>query len=364
MSTRIHVERTRSPKTPPPAEGLGFGKHFADHMLWVDYTEGEGWGAPRVVPYGPIPMDPAAGALHYGQALFEGMKAFHREGGAPVLFRPERHLARLNASARRLCMPELPEALGMAGVEALVDVDRNFVPRGPGTSLYLRPLMIATEGFLGVRPSRRYSLVVISSPVGLYFSAGSTGVRIWVETEHVRAAHGGIGAAKAGGNYAASLLAAERAKQRGYDQVLWLDERHEQVEEVGTMNVFFRIGDTLVTPALHDSILAGVTRDSVLQLARERGLKVEERTVLLEELRQASRAGTLREAFGTGTAAVISPIKELATATETLTLPETPGKLGLELREGILAIQEGRAADTHGWMRPVTGGASGRAAVG
>lgn len=364
MSTRIHIERTRTPKAPPPSEGLGFGKHFSDHMLVVDYAEGQGWGEPRIIPYGPLALDPAAAALHYGQTLFEGMKAFHRDGGAPVLFRPDRHVARLNASARRLCMPELPEALAMACVEALVDVDREFVPRGPGTSLYLRPLMIATEGFLGVRPSRRYSFVVISSPVGLYFSAGSTGVRIWVETEHVRAARGGIGAAKAGGNYAASLLAAERAKARGYDQVLWLDERHEQIEEVGTMNVVFRIGDTLVTPALHDSILAGVTRDSVLALAREAGMKVEERALSLEEVRQAHRAGQLREAFGTGTAAVISPIKELATATETLTLPESPGPFALQLREAILAIQEGRAPDTHGWMHPVTAAAGSRTAVG
>ncbi len=349
----IAVERTRSPRPRPAEADLGFGRHFTDHLFRADWAEGRGWHGARVVPYGPLLLDPAASALHYGQAIFEGMKAFAARGGM-ALFRPRAHAARLAASARRLAMPPPPEDLVLEGVRALLREDAAWLPRGGGTSLYVRPIVIATEPFLGVRPAKAYALVVMLSPVGGYFSGPPRRLRIWIEEARARAAPGGIGAAKAAANYAASLLAAEEAKARGFDQVLWLDAAaHRFVEEIGTMNLFARIGGTIVTPALDGTLLAGVTRDCAIALCRERGLAVEERRLGLDELVAAHRSGTLGELFGTGTASLAAPIGELASGAERLVLPEREGSVAEEIRGALSAIQRGEAADRFGWLEPV-----------
>jgi branched-chain amino acid aminotransferase len=350
----ITVERTSRPRPHPRDEDLGFGKIFTDHMFLAEWEEGKGWQQARVVPYGPIPLDPAASVLHYGQAAFEGMKAFRRDGGRMVLFRPRAHAARLARTAERLCLPVVPEELVLEGVKALLREDASWMPAAPGTSLYVRPFLFATEPFLGVRPSKRVLFAVIVSPVGGYFSGPPRPLRLWVEQEQSRAARGGLGAAKAAANYVASLLAAENAKHRGYDQVLWLDgAEHRYVEEIGTMNFFAKIGGRVVTPALEGTILAGVTRDCVIQLCRSFGLAVEERRLAFEELAKASRAGTLEEVFGTGTASLALPIGELTSGNEKLSLPAPAAPLSARLREALSAIQRGEAEDRFGWLAAV-----------
>ncbi len=352
----IRISKTTQPKVKPPEAELGFGKYFTDHLFACDYVEGRGWGDARIEPYAPMQLDPAAGVLHYGQAMFEGSKAFRGVDGRVRLFRPEAHARRMIAGAPRLCMPTPPEALMVEAVRALVKVELDWVPRSEGTSLYLRPTLVATEGFLGVRPSREYRYFVIASPAGNYFGGkGLKSVRIWVETQDVRAPRGGLGSTKAGANYAASLKSAQDAKKRGFDQVLWLDGKdHEYVEEVGTMNVCFLLGSTLVTPPLSDSILAGVTRDSVLTLARDQGLTVEERPISLKELRGAQQSGELKEIFGTGTAAVISPVGELAFAGESLVINGgKPGPVAEQLYTAVCDIQRGLKPDPYGWMQLV-----------
>lgn len=350
----IPVERTQHPRPRPREDELGFGKHFTDHLFRMDYDEGEGWHSPRVVPYAPLAVDPAASALHYGQLLFEGLKAFPARGGGLAIFRPRAHLARLTRSAQRLAMPPPPEDLVLEGIRALLREDASWQPRAPGTSLYVRPFMVATEPFLGVRPAKQYAFLVIVSPVGAYFSGPPRPLRIWVEEGSARAARGGIGAAKAAANYVASLLASEDAKARGFDQVLWLDgAEHRFVEEIGTMNLFAKIAGRVVTPALEGTILAGVTRDCVIVLCRELGIAVDERRLALEELVAAHRAGTLEEVFGTGTASLAAPIGELAGARETVRLPPAPDGLAARLRDALSAIQRGDAPDRHGWLEPV-----------
>jgi branched-chain amino acid aminotransferase len=351
----ITVERTSRPRPHPRDEDLGFGKIFTDHMFLAEWEEGKGWQQARVVPYGPIPLDPAASVLHYGQAAFEGMKAFRRDGGRMVLFRPRAHAARLARTAERLCLPVVPEELVLEGVKALLREDASWMPAAPGTSLYVRPFLFATEPFLGVRPSKRVLFAVIVSPVGGYFSGPPRPLRLWVEQEQSRAARGGLGAAKAAANYVASLLAAENAKHRGYDQVLWLDgAEHRFVEEIGTMNFFAKIGGRVITPALEGTILPGVTRDCVLQLCRDLGVPAEERRVSFAELQAARKAGTLEEVFGTGTASLVAPIGELAWGNEKLELPAPgPGSLGERLRGAVAAVQRGDAPDRHGWLEAV-----------
>jgi branched-chain amino acid aminotransferase len=351
----IPIERNRQPKQRPPDGALGFGRHFTDHLFRVDYTEALGWHGARIEPYGPLPMDPAAAALHYGQAIFEGIKAFPaKEGDGIRLFRPRAYVARLSASARRLAMPPPPEELLLDGIRALLRTDASWMPRAPGTSIYVRPVYVATEPFLGVRPSKDYALLVILSPVGGYFSGPPRPLRIWAEAGRSRAARGGIGAAKTGANYVASLLAAEEAKARGYDQVLWLDgAEHRWVEEIGTMNLFAKIAGRVVTPALEGTILGGVTRDSVITLCRELGLPVEERRLALEELVAAADAGRLEELFGTGTASLAAPIGELAWEGGGLTLPSPSSSLAVSLRDRLSALQRGEAEDRFGWLEPV-----------
>lgn len=351
---QIKVERTAHPRPRPKDEDLGFGKVFTDHLFRVDYDEGKGWHSPRVEPYGPLALDPAACALHYGQLLFEGMKAFPAKGGGMVVFRPKAHLARLTRSAQRLSMPPPPEDLVWEGLRALLREDARWLPDAPGTSLYLRPFMIATEPFLGVRPSKQYAFLVIVSPVGTYFSGPPRPLRLWVEQERARAAKGGIGGAKAAANYVASLLAAEEAKEKGFDQVLWLDgAEHRYVEEIGTMNFFAKIAGKVVTPALEGTILAGVTRDCILTLCRDLGLPVEERRLAFEELVAANRAGTLEEVFGTGTASLALSIGELVSAREKVTLPAPAASLAAKLRDTLGAIQRGEAEDRFGWLARV-----------
>jgi branched-chain amino acid aminotransferase len=321
-------------------------------MFLAEWDEGKGWHDARVVPYGPIALDPAACCLHYGQEAFEGMKAF-RSGDGMVLFRPRAHAARLARTAARLCMPEVPEALFLDGAKALLREDAAWLPSAPGTSLYVRPFLFATEPFLGVRPAKQVLFAVILSPVGGYFSGPPRPLRLWVEQERSRAAKGGIGEAKAAANYVASLLAAEDAKHRGFDQVLWLDgAEHRYVEEVGTMNFFAVIGGKLVTPALEGSILPGVTRDCVIRLARDEGVVVEERRVALAELVSAGKAGTLAEVFGTGTASLVAPIGELAWTGDRIGVSGT-GALGERLRTLLAGVQRGEVADRYGWLERV-----------
>ncbi|PZR06686.1 MAG: branched chain amino acid aminotransferase [Archangium gephyra] len=349
----IRITKTSSPKVKPPDAELGFGKFFSDHLFAMDFTDQKGWFDARIEPYAPFQMDPAAGVFHYGQAMFEGSKAFRGADGRIRMFRPEMHAKRMAIGAPRLCMTAPSEADMMEAVRALVKVEADWVPKSAGTSLYLRPTLIATEGFLGVRPSKMYRYFVIASPAGNYFGgSGLKSVRIWVETNDVRAPRGGLGSTKAGANYAASLSSAMKAKKEGFDQVLWLDGKdHEYVEEVGTMNVCFIIGKTLVTPPLSDSILAGVTRDSVLTMARELGLTVEERPISIKEIKAAHQAGLLTEVFGTGTAAVISPVGELAFAGEKLIINGgVPGPIGQSLYAEIGAIQRGTKPDTYNWL--------------
>ncbi|CEA08483.1 Branched-chain-amino-acid aminotransferase [Arthrobacter saudimassiliensis] len=335
----------------------GFGNHFTDHTAVVDYRAGESgegsWQEARIEPYGPIPMDPAAAVLHYGQEIFEGLKAYRHADGSIVTFRPEANAARLNASARRLALPELPEELFLESLRQLVDVDRDWVPTGDGEALYLRPFMIATEAFLGVRPAREVSYRVIASPAGNYFGGELKPVSIWLSTKYARAGRGGTGEAKCGGNYAASLIAQMEGEAHGCKQVLFLDEANDNaVEELGGMNVFFVFKDgRLVTPALSGTILHGVTRSSVLQLGRDRGLDVQERKITLNEWRDGVASGDITEVFACGTAAVITPIGELKSEDFTVGSPDAAaGEVTMSIREQLLGIQTGTVEDTHGWL--------------
>lgn len=355
MTRAIAITRTTAPKTKPDQNDLGFGRFFSDHQGQMEWTAEGGWGAPRVVPYGPIPLDPAAGVLHYGQAMFEGLKAFRQPDGGVKLFRPEAHVQRMIVGAPRLCMPSPPADTMLELLKAFVRTDLDWVPSAPMTSLYLRPTLIATDAFLGVRPANKYLFFVIGSPVGAYYSGGLRPVRIWVERSQTRAAKGGLGAVKAGANYVASLYAANKAKKDGYDQVLWLDSvKHETIEEVGTMNLFVVFGDELVTPPLSDSILAGVTRDSIMALGQDLGLKVSERAITVEELVDGEKSGRLKEVFGSGSAAVVSPVGELAIGDNKIRPGRgEAGPVCQSLYDAITQIQRGTRPDKHGWMMPV-----------
>ena len=342
-------------KKPRPADAeLVFGRVFTDHMALAEWEEGRGWTDPRIAPYGNFSLDPAAAVFHYGQEIFDGLKAFRTADGRVGLFRADRHCRRLAEGAARLCMPAVDTAMMMDLLLALIRADRDWVPSLPGTSLYVRPTLIATEAFLGVRPSRHYQFFIIASPVGPYHGAAFAPAKIWVEDRYVRAAPGGLGAVKAGANYAASLLAAEEAKERGFDQVLWTDPDHRHLEEVGTMNMMVVIDDEVITPALEGTILAGVTRDSVMTLCREWGLRVSERRVSIDELLRAESAGRLREVFGCGTAAVITPVGQLGWKDRTLVINGgQPGEMAQRLFKAITDVQYGRTADTRGWITEI-----------
>jgi branched-chain amino acid aminotransferase len=339
-------------KPRPKDSELAFGRVFTDHMALVDYDAQRAWHNGRIVPYGPLSMDPAAAVFHYAQEMFDGLKAFRGSDGQIRFFRLDRHCRRMHDGAERLCIPAIDEPLMRSAIQSLVQIDRDWVPSSPGTSLYIRPTIIATEPFIGVRPAKQYQFFVIASPVGAYQGEAFAPARILVEDNFVRAAVGGLGGVKAGANYIASLRAAENAKARGYDQVLWTDAQdHTYLEEVGTMNLVARLGDEFVTPPLGGTILAGITRDSVITLLREWGFAVNERALGMEELLSAQRAGTLREVFGCGTAAVITPVGTLGWKGEDLSINGgRPGEISRRLFDAITAIQYGREPDTHGWM--------------
>jgi branched-chain amino acid aminotransferase len=338
-------------KKPLPAN-LKFGTIFTEHMVSARFDVASGWGASELTPYQKLQLDPASSVLHYGQAIFEGMKAFTTKDGRIALFRPERHAKRFALSAERTCMQEVPEDLFLQSVYALVKADEGFVPEAPGTSLYIRPTLIASEPFLGVRPAHQYLFFVIACPVGPYYAEGFKPVDIWVEQEFVRAAAGGLGGAKVGANYVASLYAAERAKNAGYAQVLWTDAvEHRYIDEVGTMNVFIRLKDEVVTPPSGSTALAGVTRDSAITLMREFGLRVTERRISIDEVLEAHGRGELLEMFGTGTGAVISPVGKLGMRDRSIELGRgEAGELAQRLFDELQGIQRGTKPDRHGWL--------------
>ena len=330
----------------------GFGNAFTDHMVTINWSEELGWHGAAVVPYGPIALDPAASVLHYAQEIFEGMKAYRHPDGSMALFRPEANADRFNASARRLAMPELPSELFIAAIRELVAADKDWFPDVEGGSLYIRPFMIATEAFLGVRPAKAYKFIVIISPAGNYFKSGAPAVSLWV-SDYTRAAPGGTGAAKCGGNYAASLVPTKEAFELGHDQVLFLDAaEHKWVEELGGMNLFFAFEDgSLLTPPLSGTILAGITRDSLIALARDEGLTVREEPYSLDAWRADAASGKLVEAFACGTAAVVTPVGKVADHSGEFTIGSGgPGQLTGKLKARLTAIQRGEAPDPHGWV--------------
>lgn len=352
MAKQIDIQLTTQKKEKPQQDKLGFGVHFSDHMFIMNYAADKGWHEPRIVPYQPIVLDPAAKVFHYGQTIFEGLKAFKTSDGRVLLFRPERNFARLNRSNERLGIPAIDEELALEALIALIAVDQDWIPTEAGNSLYIRPFVIATQPALGVDASTHYQFIIILSPVGNYYPEGVNPVKIYVENQYVRAVRGGIGEAKTAGNYAASLKAQETAKEKGYSQVLWLDGVHQKyIEEVGSMNVFFKINGTVYTPALSGSILDGITRCSIIQLLRHWGIPVEESVISIEDLFAAAKNGELEEAFGTGTAAVISPIGELNWQDEQVRINGgATGEISGKLYDTLTGIQRGIIPDPFDWM--------------
>ena len=351
----IKIIKTTTPKEKPDASTLGFGKIFTDHMFIMDYSADQGWYDARIIPFQNLSIHPASTVLHYGSEIFEGLKAYRRADGTVQLFRPLENVRRLNSSAERLCLPELPEDLAMEALTAFVRMEEAWTPSAPGTSLYLRPFLFGNDESLGVHTVHNARFVIIASPVGSYYKEGINPVKIMIEDEDVRAVKGGTGYTKCGGNYAASNRAGERAAQKGYSQVLWLDGVHRKyIEEVGAMNVMFKIGDEIVTPMLSGSILPGITRKSCLEILRKEGFKVSERLLSIDELEAAMENGTLEEAWGTGTAAVVSPIGELCYKGKKYTVGGGKiGKVTQHLYDTLTGIQWGKTEDTFGWTMPL-----------
>lgn len=348
----IRVELTKNPKEKPQDQSkLGFGNYYTDHMFLMNYDEGQGWHDPRIVPYAPIALDPAAMCLHYGQEVFEGLKAYRTADGRILLFRPDRNMARLNVSNDRLCIPHIDEEFAIEAVKKLVLVDKDWIPTEEGTSLYIRPYIFAVDAHVGVHPAHHLIFAIILSPVGAYYPEGLNPVKIYVEDEYVRAVKGGMGFTKTGGNYAASLKAQAEAEKKGYTQVLWLDGvERKYIEEVGTMNVFFVIDDEVITPELRGSILSGVTRMSCIDILRSWGMKVSERKLSIEEVAKAAEEGRLKEAFGSGTAAVISPIGELRWGDDVMVINDGKiGEISAKLYDNLTGIQWGKLPDEFGW---------------
>ena len=348
----IKITRAATLKEKPDSSKLVFGKAMTDHMLIIDYDAGQGWHDARIIPYGPLQIDPAAKVLHYAEEIFEGLKAYRTADGSIQLFRIRDNIDRMNKSADRLCLPQIPEELAVSAIKKLVEVEQDWVPHEKDTSLYIRPFMIGLDAALGVHSSHHVQFIVVVCPVGAYYPEGLNPVKIYIEDEDVRAVKGGTGMAKTGGNYAASLRAGNRAEERGYSQVLWLDGVHRKyIEEVGAMNVMFKVAGKILTPDLNGSVLDGITRRSCIQLLKDWGYEVEERRISAEELFTAAENGTLEEAWGTGTAAVVSPIGELAMGDKKVTV--SGGKIGeitQKLYDELTGIQWGRVADPHGWI--------------
>jgi branched-chain amino acid aminotransferase len=351
----LSITKSENLKTKPDDASLGFGTLFTDHMMNMDYSVDNGWHSARIEPYGTIEMDPATMFLHYGQGVFEGLKAYRTESGQIQLFRPQENIKRLNRSCRRLCIPEIDEDFALESLKQLIALEKDWVPGAPETSLYIRPTIIAMDPFLGVRASHTYRYFIILSPVGAYYPEGFNPVKILVTSEYVRAVRGGVGEAKTPGNYASSLLAGDLAHEAGYTQVLWLDGVEQKyLEEVGSMNIFFVIDDEIITPELNGSILPGVTRMSVIELAKHWNEKVSERKVSIDELFEAHAAGRLKEVFGSGTAAVISPVGQIKHGDQVITINDNQtGPVAQKYYNAITDIQYGKSEDPLGWVVPV-----------
>ncbi len=351
----LSITKATTLKSHPKDDGLAFGNVFTDHMFNMDYSRKAGWHNPRIEPYSDFVLSPAAMVLHYGQAIFEGLKAYRTDSGAIQLFRPGENMRRLNASARRLCIPAFDETEVMSYLLELIRLEKAWVPAANGTSLYIRPFIIATDPYIGLKTSDTYRFSIILCPVGAYYPEGFDPVKIWVSKDYVRAIRGGVGDVKTAGNYAASLFATEVAHEEGFTQVLWLDGvDRKYVEEVGSMNIFFMIGDEIITPAINGSILPGITRDSVIHLARSWGYKVSDRRISIDELIAAHQQGELKEVFGSGTAAVISPVGVMKYGDEVFTIGDgNAGAFSRKMFDALTDIQYGRAPAPDGWIQPV-----------
>ncbi len=352
---QITVTKTATPKEKPASDILGFGKYFTDHMFMMDYTAGEGWHDARIVPFAPIALHPASTVLHYGSEIFEGLKAYRRADGQVQLFRPLENIRRMNRSAERMCLPPIPEDVALETLTEFVRMEQDWTPSAPGTSLYLRPFMFGNDETLGVHAVHNATYMIIASPVGSYYKEGINPVKIMIETEDVRAVRGGTGEAKCGGNYAASNRAGQRAEEQGYSQVLWLDGvERKYIEEVGAMNVMFKIAGEVVTPMLAGSILPGITRKSIIEVLKTEGIPVCERRISMEELAAAMADGTLEEAWGCGTAAVVSPIGELNYNGQKYAVNNGEiGPVTQHLYDTLTGIQWGKLEDTYGWTMPL-----------
>jgi len=351
----LTITRAQTLKTKPDESKLGFGSYFTDHMFNMDYHPDKGWHNARIEAYAPISMDPATMMLHYGQGVFEGMKAYRTDHGSIKMFRPKDNFARMNRSNKMVCIPEIDEEFALDALKQLIGIDQDWVPRLPETALYIRPTIVAMDPFLGVRASITYRFFIILSPVGAYYAEGFNPVKIWVTKDHVRAVRGGIGEAKTPANYAASLFAGEHAHKQGYSQVLWLDGVEQKyIEEVGSMNIFFIIDNEIVTPQLNGSILPGITRDSVLALTRHWGMKAIEKQITIDDILAAHKDGTLTEIFGSGTAAVISPVGQLRYGDAELRIGDgSVGPTAQKLFDSIKDIQYGKVEDPMGWSEAI-----------
>lgn len=351
----VKLERTKNPKKKPNMEQLPFGKYFSDHMFVMNYEKGKGWIHPRIVPYGPFEMEPSSMVFHYAQEIFEGLKAYRTESGEIQLFRPEENFKRMNLSAERMCIPPVDVEFCVKAVKMLVEFDKDWVPSAEAASLYIRPFIFATDNFVGVHASHTYIFCIILSPSGSYYAEGINPIKIMIEDDDVRAVLGGTGFTKCGGNYAASMRAAERADAKGYSQVLWLDGVHRKyIEEVGSMNIMFKINGIIVTPELSGSVLPGITRKSILELAKGWGYPVEERLISIDELVESIENGELEEIWGTGTAAVVSPVGELSYKGKNYIVNNGQiGELTQRFYDELTGIQWGERKDTHGWIEKV-----------
>ena len=351
MKYDIRIELTKNPAPKPDPENLGFGKIFTDHMFVMDYDNAHGWHDARIVPFDNITLHPAATVFHYGAEIFEGLKAYRTPDGSVQLFRPIENIRRMNNSAERICLPQLDEEGALDALKKFVEVEKDWVPSAPNTSLYLRPFMFGADPFLGVHTVDKTTYMIIASPVGSYYKEGLNPVTIMIETEDMRAVRGGTGYAKCGGNYGASFRAGKKAEEKGYSQVLWLDGvERKYIEEVGSMNIMFKIAGKIVTPMLNGSILPGITRDSILTVCRDWGYEVEERRVSVDELVAAAKDGTLEEVWGTGTAAVVSPVNKLRYEDEVMLIGDGGiGPVTQKLYDELTGIQWGKLEDKRGW---------------
>ena len=352
----ITITKTTAPKQKPSMDGIPFGTYFSDHMFLMNYREGEGWYDARIVPYGPLALEPTTMVFHYAQEIFEGLKAYRTAEGKIQLFRPQENIARMNRSAEKLCIPHIPEDLYLNALKTLVEVDQDWVPSEPDTSLYIRPFVFATDAHLGVHVAHTYLFCIVTSPVGCYYPEGLNPVKIAIESREVRAVRGGTGFTKCGGNYAASLHASDVAEKQGFSQVLWLDGVEQKyIEEVGSMNVMFKIAGKIVTPSLaKGTVLPGITRKSVIEVLKSWNYDVEERDLSVDELIAAAENGTLEEAWGTGTAAVISPIGKISYAGKEYVIDNFQiGELTQKLYDTVTGIQWGKLDDPFGWIVPV-----------